>query len=327
MEQPEVVCGPRHFRDQAEFKRWFEIRSKGFGDWYVSADPDWSWTDNRWVANCKSALFPEFMHQLRTPEGKAIGYLSTVPGYWSGDVHALQDYEYIDETLQFNPGKLCALTALHKVSTDWLRMPALFDRVAGKVRASRMVGANAIYLIAILVDPDYRGINLPVRLINEARERARQLGYDYVVAPFRPNAYGAHKAARKVAHSNELFIEYAHSVRDDGLPVDPWLRSVVRLGAQLLAPVPRSLSLKGSLAKFECLRQTYRPNDWYSPAPDVWECGETCTWYIDRARRLVVSNEPNYWGVFDLRCASTAGAARQHAAARPDPDRAVLTPA
>lgn len=328
MEQPEVVCGPRHFRDQAEFKRWFELRSKGFGDWYVSADPGWSWTDNRWVANCKAALFPEFMHQLRTADGKAIGYLSTVPGYWSGDAHALQDYEYIDETLQFDPRKLCALTALHQVSKG-LRMPALFDRAAGKVRNSRMAGANAIYLIAILVDPDYRGINLPVRLIEEAQESARRLGYDYVVAPFRPNAYGAYKAARKAAHSNELFLEYAHSTRDDGLPVDPWLRGVVRLGAQLLTPVPRSLSIKGSLAKFEQVRQTYRPNDWYSPAPDVWECGETCTWYVDRARRLVVSNEPNYWGVFDLRSTSAAGSPQQSSAVKrgPGPARASLMPA
>lgn len=306
-EQTDVVCGPRYFRNQQEFKRWFEIRSEGFGDWYVSSTPGWSWTDNRRVANCRAALFPEFVHQLRTPQGKAIGYLSTVPGYWSGDVHSLQDYEYIEETLHFHPVKLCALTALHVLTVEWLRMPGLFERVARKVRASRMAGANSIYLIAILVDPDYRGLNLPTRLIHETMVSARRLGYDYVVAPFRPNAYGAYKAKDQRAHSDQLFHDYASATRADGLPVDPWLRSVVRLGARLLVPVHRSLSIKGSMAKFERLRQTFRPQDWYSPSPDVWECGETCTWYIDRARRLVVSNEANYWGVFDLRDKPAAG--------------------
>ncbi|MFM2059571.1 MAG: hypothetical protein RLY71_3956 [Pseudomonadota bacterium] len=311
-----VVCGPRYFRDQDEYERWFEIRSKGFGEWYVSDKPSWSLTENRRVANCKAALFPEFMHELRTADGRAIGYLSTVPGYWSGSVQALQDYEYIDETLQFNPLKLVLLTLLHVVMVEWLRLPWLFARVANKVRASRMAGANAIYLIAILVDPAYRQLKLPALLINQTKDVARKLGYDYVVAPFRPNAYGAYKAERKAAHSDELFREYASQTTNDGLPLDPWLRSVVRLGARLLTPVSRSLAIKGSLAKFDRVRQNFRPHDWYSPAPDVWECGETCTWYVDRARRLVVSNETNYWGVFDLRNSAAAAndSGRQHAA-------------
>ena len=75
---------------------------------------------------------------------------------------------------------------------------------------------------------------------------------------------------------------------------------MVRLGARLLVPVERSFCIDHSLSRFERLRRDFKPGEWYSPWPDVWECGETCTWYVDRARRLVRSAEPNLWGVFDL---------------------------
>jgi hypothetical protein len=80
--------------------------------------------------------------------------------------------------------------------------------------------------------------------------------------------------------------------------------------------MPRALSQVRPLARFEAFKRRHRPDEWYSPAPDIWECGETCSWYIDRARRLAVSWEPNYWGVFDL---NAREATREGA---PDPARA-----
>jgi GNAT superfamily N-acetyltransferase len=300
-DQLEVTCGPRYFRNHQEYRRWFEIRSKGFSEWYVPPDPGWSLGNNRHVANCKAALFPDFFHQLRTGDGAAVGYLATVPGYWSGSAESLQNLEYIDETLQLSQGKMLALTAFYVVCKEWLGLHGLFERIANKVRASRMSGANVVYLIAISVDPAYRKHKLPTLLLGAAKDAARKLGYDHVVAPFRPNAYGAYKAERRLTHSDALFQEYCAQTNADGLPLDPWLRTVVRQGARLLRPMARSLAIKGSLAKFDRLRKNFRPRDWYSPVADVWECGETCTWYVDRARRLAISAEANYWGVFDLR--------------------------
>jgi GNAT superfamily N-acetyltransferase len=316
MDQLELTCGSRYFRNHQEYKRWFEIRSKGFGEWYVPPDPAWSLLNNRHVANCKAALFPDFFHQVRTATGQAVGYLATVPGYWSGDVQSLHTAAYIDETLQFRDAKMLALTAAYVLTVEWLRMPSLFERLAGKIRAGRQAGANAVFLIAISVDPEYRKHKLPTLLIGSAKKAAQRLGFDYVASPFRPNAYGAYKAERKLAHSDALFAEYCGLTNADGLPLDPWLRNVVRHGARLVKPAPRSLEIKGSLAKFDRLRKSFRPQDWYSPAPDVWECGETGTWYVDRARHLAMSIESNCWGVFDLRNSAPAAndSGRQHAA-------------
>ncbi len=301
MERQQFTCGRRHFRSHQEFMRWFEIRSAGFGPWYVPPQPSWSLTNNRHVANCKAALFPDFFHQIRAPDGLAVGYLATVPGYWSGDVQSLHTADYIDETLLMRDTKMLVLTAAYVLTVEWLRMPSLFERLATKVRAPRQAGANAVFLIAISVDPEYRKHKLPTLLIGSARQAAQRLGFDYVAAPFRPNGYGAYKAERKLAHSDALFADYCAMSTAEGLPVDPWLRNVVRHGARLLKPVSRSLCVKGSLAKFDRLRESFRPDHWYSPAPDVWECGETCTWYVDPARHLVMSVESNYWGAFDLR--------------------------
>lgn len=302
MEQSGVSCGPRHFRNHEEFRRWYEIRSAGFGEWYVEPRPPrGSLLDNRHVANCKAALFPEFIHELRDDRSVPIGYLATVPGYWSHNEHSLHDYSYIEETLQFHPLKMLALTAWYLLASQWLRAPRLFDLVARKVRSSRMTDANSVFLIAILVAPERRGQGLPQYLLEQAKKSAVELGYDYVVAPFRPTAYGSYKAQRKAQHTDELFVEYCSGTTAQGLPQDPWLRTVVRLGAHLYMPVAHSFSVRGTLARFEALRRHFRPDDWYSPAPDVWECGETCTWYVDPARHLVMSVESNYWGAFDLR--------------------------
>jgi hypothetical protein len=44
---------------------------------------------------------------------------------------------------------------------------------------------------------------------------------------------------------------YAAWTRDDGLPFDPWIRLHVRLGAEILKPVPHSLHITGTVAEWE----------------------------------------------------------------------------
>ncbi len=294
------TCGRRYFRDTAEFAGWFEIRSKGFSEWYVPRVPRWSLTNNRHIANCIAALFPEFFHQVRTAEGRAVGYLTTTPGYWSGDVQSLQNLEYIDEAMQIANAKMLAICSVYVVLVAWLRMPFLFERLARRLRPRKLDGANTVFLLAITIDPEYRKHQLPSLLIGAAKKAAQCLGFAYVGSPFRPTGYGDYKKERQAAHSDELFAEYCRSTNSEGLPIDPWLRSVVRQGARLLKLVPRSLTIAGTIRKFERFRKLHRPSDWYSPAPDVWECAETCTWYVDRARKKVVSVEPNCWGIIDL---------------------------
>jgi len=41
--------------------------------------------------------------------------------------------------------------------------------------------------------------------------------------------------------------EYAFLARDDGLPVDPWLRVHVRAGGEIVAVAPCSMTITGTL--------------------------------------------------------------------------------
>lgn len=303
-EELEVTCGPRYFHNEEEYQRWCEVRSLGFTEWYLPRRMPWSYASNRHTANCKAAVFPEFLHEMRTTDGTVVGYLETVPGYWSGEPEALQNLEYVDQAFRFGKFKLAMLTWCYLIAVEWLRMPKLFEPLAKKVRAMRLTGANAVFLESISIAPEYRQHKLPPRLIESAKAAARGLGFRYVAAPFRPNAYGKYKAARRSCSSAALFQEYCNLRDENQLPIDPWLRTVVRLGARLVRPEPRSFAVQHPISTFEEFRRTYRPADWYSPGKDIWECGETCTWYIDYARRIAFSVEPNCWGYFDLQAAS-----------------------
>ena len=156
------------------------------------------------------------------------------------------------------------------------------------------------------VAPEYQKQRIPSLLLREAQKTARRLGYDYVVGPFRPNGYGRYKAERRATHNRPLFEEYVSAKDAAGLPKDPWLRVLARHGARFLKLEPRSFSVAGTIPAFQSFRQRFRPDDWYSPATDVWECGETPTWYVDRCRKMVLAVEPNVWGVLPARPAPEA---------------------
>lgn len=300
MSAPDFKCGTRFFRNQGEHDLWRKIRAVSFTEWYGASQAGGSLTDNRYISNASAALFPDFYHELRTTEGQVVGYLQTVPGYWTGHADSLQNFNHVHQTLNLRIRERLSATLAYLVLNVGLRRPDLFERYADKFRTRQQGKANAVFLLSIMVAPEFRKHHLPNHMLSAAKAAALRLGYSYVAAPFRPSHYGEYKAERRATHSEALFAEYCACLNENGLPRDPWWRNVVRQGARLVKPEPRSLSYTRSIAEFESFRSRHRPADWYSPATDVWECGETCTWYIDRVQGSVTSWEPNYWGVFEL---------------------------
>jgi GNAT superfamily N-acetyltransferase len=293
-------CSSRYFRNQQEFRDWFMIRSSGFGAWYVPPVPKITLGNNRHVHNALAAVFPEFFFQVRNGEGCAVAYLATAAGYWSGDPNSLHNMTYVNAWPAIPKHKMAPITAAHVLACEVLKRPGLFQPIVRRVRARKLTHANTMFLLAITVHPGFHGHRLPTLLLDAAKDNARQLGLEHVAAAFRPTGYGSYKAERRAAHSDALFDEYCHLTDAQGLPADPWLRIVVRHGGQLLRVEPRSFGVSGSIEGFERFRRTHRADAWYSPSPNVWECGETCTWHVDPARRSVLAVEPNYWGHFDL---------------------------
>jgi GNAT superfamily N-acetyltransferase len=106
----------------------------------------------------------------------------------------------------------------------------------------RTVRPDLVSAIEIAVSPGRQGHGLSRAMLTAMRDNARALGFRELVAPIRPT--GKH---REPATPME---EYARRTRDDGLPVDPWLRTHVRAGGVIDSVAPVSMVISGSLTEW-----------------------------------------------------------------------------
>lgn len=75
-----------------------------------------------------------------------------------------------------------------------------------------------------------------------ARERYGALGVRDLIAPVRPN--------QKHLQPRVSPSDYSAQLREDGLPVDPWLRVHARMGGRLLKVAPFSMVIPGTLQQW-----------------------------------------------------------------------------
>jgi hypothetical protein len=89
--------------------------------------------------------------------------------------------------------------------------------------------------------------------------------------------------------------EYVAQVRDDGLPVDPWLRVHVKAGGKIVKVAPRSMVIAGTLAEWR--EWTGLPFD---QTGDVVVPKALVPVHADLAHDHAVYVEPNVWVRDDL---------------------------
>jgi GNAT superfamily N-acetyltransferase len=100
---------------------------------------------------------------------------------------------------------------------------------------------DAISAVEIAVRPDRQGSGLSRQMLAAMCENAAQRGFAELVAPVRPNGK---------TDVHEPMSSYAFRVREDGLPVDPWLRVHVRAGGRIEKVAPRSMVVPGKLEEW-----------------------------------------------------------------------------
>lgn len=183
---------------------------------------------------------------------------------------------------------------------------------------------NTLLMLSVSIRPDGQGRGVSAGLVDHARRVAHDLGLEHVISPFRPSGFGAHKAAG--GHAD--FDAYRRATRADGLPVDPWLRALTRLGMEQLRVVDAAMVVRCPLAEVEGWRASYRAGSWFAldedraavlvdALPDdivdtvdeVWECGETGSWFVDRMAGEATYVESNVWGEIPLAVPDGAPAA------------------
>ena len=141
---------------------------------------------------------------------------------------------------------------------------------------------NTFVLMAAAVRSDEQGRGHAGRVITAVRDRAVAGGLVQVIAPVRPTL-----KSRYPLTPIETFMTWT---RSDGLPLDPWLRTHVRLGATLLAPAPASQTMTGTVADWE--KWTNMP--FPSTGPYVIPDGLTVL-HIDHDSNTGTYTEPNIW--------------------------------
>lgn len=152
---------------------------------------------------------------------------------------------------------------------------AALDRLSGRV-------SDRVSALEVCVQPDLRGKGLSRIMLEAMRDNARRLGFDALLAPVRPSG--------KASFPDEPMADYAFRTRDDGLPVDPWLRVHVRLGGRIVRVAPTSMAITGTLAEWRAW--TGLPFDADGPVrvPDA-----LTPVLCDTTHGTAVYIEPNVW--------------------------------
>ncbi len=141
---------------------------------------------------------------------------------------------------------------------------------------------NAVSALEITLRPQAQGRGLSVQVVQAMCANAKRLGFGDLFAPVRPS----HKAQQP----NKSVQAYAFELRDDGLPVDPWLRVHVRAGGRIIKVAPHSMVVAGSLAAWRAWTGLPFNKDGPCAVP-----GALVPVYVSLTQNHAVYVEPNVW--------------------------------
>jgi GNAT superfamily N-acetyltransferase len=102
---------------------------------------------------------------------------------------------------------------------------------------------NTFSFMAAAVARAYDRQGLAAAVLAELSARARADGLERVIAPIRP--------PWKSRYPNVPMSEYATWKREDGLSIDPWIRTHQRMGGTILGPAPESMLIEGTVVEWE----------------------------------------------------------------------------
>jgi GNAT superfamily N-acetyltransferase len=158
---------------------------------------------------------------------------------------------------------------------DGVLLWAFFDRILRRPPTHTSA-------IEITIHPEHRGTGLAGRMIESMAVDAAAAGFDALYAPVRPS--------RKSEEPGSPMDEYVRRVRDDGLPFDPWLRTHVRLGAEIVGVCPTAMTISGTLQQWR--EWTGLPLE---RSGDVHVPGALVPVHVSVEHDHAVYVEPNVW--------------------------------
>ncbi|MDN4524087.1 non-ribosomal peptide synthetase [Fictibacillus fluitans] len=152
--------------------------------------------------------FPDYQFSIIREDGEIAAVGNTVPVQWDGSVEQLPNGW--DEGL---------LQGLHE--------------------AGEHNSPDTLLVLAGVVNEKYQGHGLASILIEAFKHMAHGQSLKRIIVPVRPTG--------KTQYPDLDFPEYCSLLREDGLPVDPWLRSHIRAGGKVLQLAEKSQVVEGTI--------------------------------------------------------------------------------
>ena len=119
---------------------------------------------------------------------------------------------------------------------DWVFVKAVEDHKKG-------VTPNIQSAIQINIHPDYQSQGLSGKMVAVMRGIGKSKGFQYLVAPVRPN--------QKSKYPLTNIDDYIQWTNDEGLPFDAWLRVHAKAGAKIIKPCHESMIIRGPRTDWE----------------------------------------------------------------------------
>jgi GNAT superfamily N-acetyltransferase len=202
----------------------------------------------------EATAYPEYaLLAVDTKTGRAVAKALSVPLFHEGEI----------------------ADGMPEGGWGWAIRQCAHDRLRGHT-------PTIVSALEITIHPDLRGSGLSGRMLRAMRDNAAKLGFTDLIAPVRPSG--------KHTQINTPIDEYAYARRDDGLPVDPWLRVHVRAGGTIVNVAHSSMVITGTLAEWR--EWTGLPFDTSGPVEVPQALVPV---HCDVAQNQVVYVEPNVW--------------------------------
>lgn len=202
--------------------------------------------------------YPDYQFALRERRtGQVIGIGNSVPLVWEGDLQNLPDEGW-----------------------DWALEKAMADY-------EEWITPTLQCALSITVAPEFRGKGMSAQMIQAMKSIGAAHGLETLIAPVRPTL--------KSRYPLLSMQRYLAMRREDGSLYDPWLRTHVRAGGDILKICPRAMRVRGSIPEWQQWTEMQFPESGSYIVPDALTLVE-----IDLEGDTGLYVEPNVWVVHQI---------------------------
>ncbi len=141
---------------------------------------------------------------------------------------------------------------------------------------------NTVSALEMTLHPDASGRGVSAWVVEALKENAARQDFRELVAPVRPN--------QKHREPLTPMRDYVDRTRADGLPTDPWLRTHIRIGGEIVKIAPRSMVVAGTLSEWRAWTGEPFDQDGSVTVP-----GALVPVHVSLEQNCAVYAEPNVW--------------------------------